>query len=46
MIKREPDKFKKDIMYTQKKEINHATIKVSWDKRTRFCIIDRHNDRE
>ena len=29
MIKREPDKFKKDIMYLEKKEINHATIKVS-----------------
>ena len=32
MIKREPDKFKKDIMYLEKKEINHATIKVSWIK--------------
>ena len=33
MIKREPDKFKKDIMYLEKKEINHATIKVSWIKK-------------
>ncbi len=32
LIKREPDKFKKDIMYLEKKEINHATIKVSWIK--------------
>ena len=32
MIKREPDKFKKDIMHLEKKEINHATIKVSWIK--------------
>ena len=32
MIKREPNKFKKDIMYLEKKEINHATIKVSWIK--------------
>ena len=32
MIKREPDKFKKDMMYLEKKEINHATIKVSWIK--------------
>ena len=32
MIKREPNKFKKDIMHLEKKEINHATIKVSWIK--------------
>ena len=32
MIKREPDKFKKDILKLEKKEINHATIKVSWIK--------------
>ena len=32
MIKREPDKFKKDIIHLEKKEINHATIKVSWIK--------------
>ena len=32
LIKREPDKFKKDIIFLQKKEINHATIKVSWIK--------------
>ena len=32
LIKREPDKFKKDIVKLQKKEINHATIKVSWIK--------------
>ena len=32
MIKREPDKFKKDLLHLQKKEINHATIKVSWIK--------------
>ena len=32
LIKREPDKFKKDIIKLQKKEINHATIKVSWIK--------------
>ena len=32
MIKREPDKFKKDILLLEKKEINHATIKVSWIK--------------
>ena len=36
MIKREPDKFKKDIMYLEKKEINHATIKVSWIKEPDF----------
>jgi len=32
MIKKEPDKFQKDIVKLQKKEINHATIKVSWIK--------------
>ena len=32
MIKREPNKYKKDIIHLQKKEINHATIKVSWIK--------------
>ena len=32
MIKRERDKFKKDIIHLEKKEINHATIKVSWIK--------------
>ena len=32
LIKREPDKFNKDIIKLQKKEINHATIKVSWIK--------------
>jgi len=32
LIKREPDKFNKDIVKLQKKEINHATIKVSWIK--------------
>ena len=32
MIKREPDKFKKDIIHLEKKEINHTTIKVSWIK--------------
>ena len=38
MIKREPDKFKKDIMYLEKKEINHATIKVSWIKEPDYSI--------
>ena len=32
LIKREPQKFTKDIIHLQKKEINHATIKVSWIK--------------
>ena len=32
LIKREPDKFNKDVIKLQKKEINHATIKVSWIK--------------
>ena len=32
MIKKEPDKFNKDVKKLQKKEINHATIKVSWIK--------------
>ena len=32
LIKREPDKFNKDIIKLQKKEVNHATIKVSWIK--------------
>ena len=32
MIKREPNKFKNDIIYLEKKQINHATIKVSWIK--------------
>ena len=32
LIKREPNKFKKDVIHLQKKEINHATIKVSWIK--------------
>ena len=32
MIKREPEKFKKDMLHLEKKEINHATIKVSWIK--------------
>ena len=32
LIKREPNKFNKDIIKLQKKEINHATIKVSWIK--------------
>ena len=32
LIKRQPDKFNKDIIKLQKKEINHATIKVSWIK--------------
>ena len=36
LIKREPDKFKKDIIKLQKKEINHATIKVSWIKEPDF----------
>jgi len=30
LIKREPQKFTKDIIHLRKKEINHATIKVSW----------------
>ena len=38
MIKREPDKFKKDIMYLEKKEINHATIKVSWIKEPDYSV--------
>jgi len=32
LIKREPGKFNKDIIKLQKKEVNHATIKVSWIK--------------
>jgi hypothetical protein len=32
LIKREPNKFNKDVIKLQKKEINHATIKVSWIK--------------
>ena len=32
LIKREPDNFNTDIIKLQKKEINHATIKVSWIK--------------
>ena len=38
MIKREPDKFKKDIMYLEKKEINHATIKLSWIKEPDYSV--------
>ena len=38
MIKREPDKFKKDVMYLEKKEINHATIKVSWIKEPDYSV--------
>ena len=38
MIKREPDKFKKDIMHLEKKEINHATIKVSWIKEPDYSV--------
>ena len=38
MIKREPDKFKKDMMYLEKKEINHATIKVSWIKEPDYSV--------
>ena len=33
LIKREPNKFNKDVIKLQKKEINHATIKVSWIKK-------------
>ena len=36
LIKREPGKFNKDIIKLQKKEINHATIKVSWIKEPDF----------
>ena len=36
LIKREPGKFNKDIIKLQKKEINHATIKVSWIKTPDF----------
>jgi hypothetical protein len=32
LIKREPDKFNKETIKLQKKEVNHATIKVSWIK--------------
>ena len=32
LIKKEPDKFNKDKIKLQKKEVNHATIKVSWIK--------------
>ena len=32
MIKRDPKKFNDDIFTLEKKEINHATIKVSWIK--------------
>ena len=33
MMKREPEKFDKDKIKLQKKEVNHATIKVSWIKK-------------
>ena len=40
MIKKE-QKFKNDIIYIGKKDINHATIKVSWIKELRlFCILE------
>ena len=32
MIKRDPNKFNDDLFTLEKKEINHATIKVSWIK--------------
>ena len=32
MIKRDPKKFNDDLFTLEKKEINHATIKVSWIK--------------
>ena len=32
MIKKEPKKFSDDLIKLEKKEINHATIKVSWIK--------------
>jgi len=50
LIKREPDKFNKDIIKLQKKEINHATIKVSWIKEpdyshslTDICVENNGN---
>ena len=49
LIKREPDKFKKDIIKLQKKEINHATIKVSWikepDYSTSLTDIQKRKDK-
>ena len=33
LIKKEPNKFTKNKIKLQKKEINHATIKVSWIKK-------------
>ena len=38
MIKREPEKFKKDMLHLEKKEINHATIKVSWIKEPDYSV--------
>jgi len=47
LIKREPDKFNKDIIKLQKKEINHATIKVSWIKEPDYshCFKDVKNEK-
>ena len=38
MIKREPDKFKKDLIHLEKKKINHSTIKVSWIKQPDLSV--------
>ena len=38
MIKRDPKKFNDDLFTLEKKEINHATIKVSWIKEPDYSI--------
>ena len=42
MIKKEPNRWKKEEFITEKKHINHATIKVSWIKEPdySYCIRD------
>ena len=42
MIKRDPKKFNDDLFTLEKKEINHATIKVSWIKEPDYS----HNIRD
>ena len=38
MIKKEPKKFSDDLIKLEKKEINHATIKVSWIKEPDYSV--------
>ena len=47
MIKRDPKKFNDDLFTLEKKEINHATIKVSWIKEPDYStsIKDVKNDK-